>query len=434
MSNLKIAVLVGWISRPLLIITTLVNSRLLIELVGIDGLAAQSILLSLSTWLALLNLGIPQAVQNMISKYRAESLDFEMLKQTASSAVLLLFLIFLPFVMGFGVVIKYFVLNNYPDVALSTVVVFCVGLFIAGLSPLFNHILYAEQRAYWPNLYSSINAICVTSILITFRSLKIQNVNLVLYAFVIANILVAVLGILQTNAFRIWSLDRQILIDIWQNCRGFAFFAFLASGVIGIDYLIMSRILSSKDIAMYNICQRVFMGIFSVYGIILTSSWSGISEMLFAKQWEMARKKIRSLLFLGSGIVVIISGIVIPFMSMIVDIISNGNIAEVPIMFTVLFLVYLLLRIWTDTFSIALLSFNKTKVLNRSMLFHATISIVFQFLFGSKFGANGILLGLIISYLLTAVWMFPRAFYKALCVNNNGHPSHGAHSELGKIL
>ena len=275
---------------------SLVNSRLLIELVGVDGLAIQSILISLTIWFALLNMGIPLAVQNLISRYRAEGKDYERLKQTASSAVLVIFIVFLPLVMGLGVAVKYLVLNRYPDVATATVVLFCVGLFITGLSLLFNQTLYAEQRGHWPNVYPALNALCVTVCLIAFQSLTIHNINMVLLVYVLANLVVAALGTLQAKVFRIWCIDRPILAEIWHGCRGFAIFAFLAAGVLGIDYLIMSRILPAQDIAVYNICQRIFMALFSVHAIILTSAWSGVSETLFAKQWGLARKRISNLL------------------------------------------------------------------------------------------------------------------------------------------
>lgn len=406
------AVIAGWIARALVIILSLVNSRLLIELVGVDGLAIQSILISLATWFALLNLGIPSAVQNLISRYRAEGKDYERLKQTASSAVLVLFIVFLPLVVGLGVAVKYFVLSRYPDVATTTVVLFCVGLFVAGLSVLFNQTLYAELRGHWPNMYPALNALCVTVLLIAFQSLSIHNINLVLLAFVLANLVIVVLGAIQARVFRTWFLDWQLLEEIWHDCRGFALFAFLAAGVLGIDYLIMSRILSAQDIAVYNICQRVFMALFSVHAIILTSAWSGVSETIFAKQWGLARNRIRNLLFTGGGMVVVLGGIVMIFMGKIAEIISHSKITVVPMTLTFLFLVYMLLRIWSDTFAMALLSCNETSVLNRYVPFQTAISIVAQIWLGSKFGTVGIMFGLIISFMATAVWILPRAFYK----------------------
>ncbi|MBV5341694.1 MAG: MATE family efflux transporter [Deltaproteobacteria bacterium] len=409
---MKTAVIAGWVARALVIILSLVNSRFLIELVGVEGLAVQSILISLATWFALLNFGIPSAVQNMISRYRAEGKDYGRLKQTASNVILLIFAAFSPLVIGLGITVKHLVLSRYPEVATTTVVLFCVGLFIAGLSVLFNQILYAEQRGHWPNVYPAINALCITGCLIAFRFLSISNINTVLLVFVIANIVVVVLAILQAKVFRTWCLDRQILKEIWHDCRGFALLSFLAAGVLGIDYLVMSRILVTQDIAVYNICQRVFMALFSVHAIILTSAWSGVSEALFAKQWEVARKRIRNLLFIGGGMVVVLGGIVMISMGKITEIISHGKIDTVPMTLTFLFLVYMLLRIWSDTFAMALLSCNETSILNRYVPFQAAISIIAQIWLGSKFGNTGIMLGLIISFLATAVWILPRAFYR----------------------
>lgn len=409
---MKLAVIAGWIARVLVIILSLVNSRLLIELAGVNGLAVQSILISLATWFALLNFGIPSAVQNLISRYRAEGKDYEKLKQTASSAILLIFAILLPFVVGLGATVKYLILSNYPNVTTITTVLFCIGLFIAGLTVLFNQILYAEQRGHWPNLYPALNALIVTGCLLILRSFSESNINKVLLVFVFANILIAGLAIIQAGVLRTYSFDRQILFSIWQDSRGFALFALLAAAVLGIDYLIMSRILSAQDIATYNICQRVFMGLFSAHAIILTSAWSGVSESIFANNWELARKKIRYLLFIGTGMAIILGSVVIFNMGKIAGIISHNKITTVSMKLILLFLVYMLLRIWSDTFAMGLLSCNETGVLNRYVPFQAVISIIAQMWLGSRYGVEGIMLGLIISFLATAVWILPRSFYK----------------------
>lgn len=409
---MKLTVIVGWIARALVIVLSLVNSRLLIELVGVEGLAIQSILVSLATWFALLNFGIPSAVQNMISRYRAEGKDYARLKQTASNAVLLIFFAFLPLVIGLAIFVKHLVLDRYPSVATAAVMLFCLGLFIAGLSVLFNQMLYAEQRGYWPNIYPAINAFCVTVCLIGLRSLSIFNINITLQIFVLSNVIVAVFAIFQSNVIPAWGVDRKILVEIWHDCRGFALFAFLAASVLGIDYLVMSRILSAQDIAVYNICQRIFMTLLSVHAIILTSAWSGVSETIFAKQWGEARKRIRNLLLIGEGSVVVLGGIVMMSMNKIAEIISHNKITAVPTVLTFLFLLYMVLRVWSDTYAMALLSCNETSVLNRYVPFQAAISILAQICLGSEFGSPGIMLGLIASFLLTAVWILPRAFYR----------------------
>lgn len=107
------------------------------------------------------------------------------------------------------------------------------------------------------------------------------------------------------------------------------------------------------------------------------------------------------------------------FMEMIADIISNHKITSVPLSLTFLFLVYMVLRVWSDTFAMVLLSFNKTGVLNRYIPFQAAVSIVAQIWLGKVFGSTGIIFGLIVSFIATAAWILPRTFYKL--TNENIH-------------
>jgi Na+-driven multidrug efflux pump len=72
-----------------------------------------------------------------------------------------------------------------------------------------------------------------------------------------------------------------------------------------------------------------------------------------------------------------------------------------------LFGLYMVIRVWTDASTVALQAANETGVLIRWIPVQAVISIAAQILLARHFAANGILLGLILSFLATVAWALP---------------------------
>lgn len=409
---MNIAVLIGWAARGVVVLLSLFNTRLLIDLVGVDGLAVHAIILSLTIWFALLNLGSPAAVQNLISKYRAEGRQYEGLKNTAYSVVVLLFLSFLPVVVLIGLVVKYWMLENYAFVNVFAVLAACLIIFLSGLGVLLNQIMYAEQRGVWPNVYPAINAIGVSVCLIVLQRLKIVNFNIVLIVFLLPTIVVFALCVVQLKAFRTWSLDRQIVREIWQHSKGFLLFATLSACTLAVDYFVMSQILKAQEIAQYNLSSRIFLTVLTVHTILLSTTWPILSELMHGNKFHEARDRLIRVLRQGLLIAAVVGTVLVVAMSRIISILSGGKVADISLAVTAGWLIYILVRVWCDTFAMGLLSVGKTGIFNRYVPFQAALSIVGQYYLGSQFGLFGIIIGLIISFLLTAAWILPVEFLK----------------------
>ena len=89
----------------------------------------------------------------------------------------------------------------------------------------------------------------------------------------------------------------------------------------------------------------------------------------------------------------------------------NLNIA-VGLIFFVLFIIYYIMRVISDTYAMFLQSVNYLKIFWIYTPFQALISISAQYFLSLKYGIYGIILGLIISFLLTSAWICPYKSYK----------------------
>ncbi|WP_422824300.1 polysaccharide biosynthesis C-terminal domain-containing protein [Xenorhabdus siamensis] len=76
-----------------------------------------------------------------------------------------------------------------------------------------------------------------------------------------------------------------------------------------------------------------------------------------------------------------------------------------------LFAAYFSIRVWSDTYAMLLQSMNELKPLWLIVPFQATLSFGLQWYLAGKFKIYGILIGLIISFILTVVIFLP-IFYR----------------------
>ena len=96
----------------------------------------------------------------------------------------------------------------------------------------------------------------------------------------------------------------------------------------------------------------------------------------------------------------------------IVDIWSGGKVYLDNYTIPILALGYVLIRIWTDTFSMSLLCFNRANLTLFPVAIQALIAIILQVLFTQRLGVPGVYLGQIFSFLFTVSWILPLRFFQ----------------------
>jgi len=405
---------VGWVSKIITAVLLLINTRFLIDLIGIEGFAAHSIIFSLIGWLALFNLGLPNAVQNTISKYRANKLSYVDIFSVVEFLVIIIFLVAIPILLLLSYGVKKFLLTNYQFVNLLSLFISLFFIFLNGLTEIYSKILFAEHKGYLPNMYPAIISILIFSILIVLKFFVLTKFNLVLCSYFIPYAFVFALAHMQSVGFVLPKFNRLIVKELLSLSKRFFIFALLAALTLRIDYIIMSKILNPQEIAIYNVDFKVF-SLFSVlYNTLLFALWPVMSELLHKREFLLAKMKLFSTLKIG--FVLVISGtlFVIIFKNSLFQIITGKKELYLSYTTAILTGIYFLVRVWTDTFAAAVQSINEVNILIKTVPFQAFISLVGQWFFGNLYGINGIFLGLILSFLLTVSWILPIKFYKII--------------------
>jgi O-antigen/teichoic acid export membrane protein len=196
--------------------------------------------------------------------------------------------------------------------------------------------------------------------------------------------------------------------------RGLVFWTFGISAAFTLlmDYVVMSQTLSSQDITIYNILTRLFMFVFFIYNALLSVLWPVVAELYVRKEWRQATTILQKNIGVGVGFMAICTVLFILSKTLIMRVIAPSSQLVLPVTTIFLFGLYFIIRVWSDTYSMALQSQNAMKVFLYYVPLQAIVSGVGMYVFSQHFGVNGILYGLITSFILTASWILPYTYYK----------------------
>ena len=174
----------------------------------------------------------------------------------------------------------------------------------------------------------------------------------------------------------------------------------------------MSQNLSAEDIVEYNLTSRIFGIVLLINNVIIATNWTPMSDLLHGLKMNQAKLRLDKILKQGLLLGGLVGLFIIIFMNPLITIWTGGKVSSIPLILGISLWLYALIRIWTDTFSMALLGYGMAGKINIFIVVQAFISIVLQIFLGRNFGSSGVVLGQIISFLLTVSWILPKIFYK----------------------
>lgn len=404
------AVLAGWLARLVVVGCGLLNTRLLLSIMSVPDYAAYAIVISMGPWVSLLNLGVPNTAQNEIAKRRASGEDFEVLRQTVVNAAVLGASVFAVLSWPLGVGLSHTVLSRYDDLSVTGMALMCFGLCLNGLGMVANQVLFALHRNFWPNVMPGVQALATTVLLLIFQANGLGGLDRAALSFALPAALSFVLMARVAQARPSRGIDLALLLDMLRRSRSFLLLAFLASATLSVDYIVMANILTGPEVVEYSLAGKVFAVLLSVHAVLLATSWTGLSDAHYQGEPRLLRQRIAKLLIVGMGIVLLPSAAILTFKDTIFELITGRHDIAVSSALLSAWALYLVLRVWSDTFALAHMSAGRLALLNGYIPFQAAISIGMQILLGHHFGSLGVMLGLCASFVLTAAWILPMRF------------------------
>lgn len=411
----------AWASRIIMALAQLASIRVLMSGLGLEQYAIFALLTGLSGWFTLADLGVGSSLQNYISEQRAkaECDDAYVIAAAALAAVLFCFLIVILYFSS--AYIAPILLKRYPLLRNSdkarlffiTSLMFVVST-LGGIS---YRIWYAEQKGYLANMLAAVASLLGYAGISIVNRFEISNrLLLSVAAFIVPSAVLPLvsfsvqIGGRLKNGFH--QLDWNIIVKVIKRASPFWAFALMANLVLQIDYIIMSQLLKSEDIVAYNLSTKIFGLALFIYVSVLTALWPVFSEAIAKGNWAMVRSHTGRYLGIGLGFMSASTTLLVWLMPRGIQFLAPNETVVIPITFILLLGVYQLLRVWTDTFAMILLSMSDLRPLWIISPLQALVSVISQWYLAQLFGLYGIVLGLILSFVLTASWALPFAVHK----------------------
>lgn len=405
----------AWGSRVVIAICQLITIRILIGNLGTNQYAFYVLLAAIIPWFQLSDFGLGVSLQNFISERRATGDNYDSLVVTGTIAASSFGLIILFFFVSIAGVLAPLYLKDIGAVPAQLshyLFVFTVVIStIAGVGGMAVRIWYGQQKGYLANVILAVSSI-VGLILVWLCSFIQGDIRLQLSVFsqFIPQALflaIALLTICRTSYNNGGRFEKALLKPILKRSSRFFFFGIMASLTLQVDYIIISQVLATKDIVEYNIASKIFGIVFFIYNAIILAIWPSCSESLASKDWKTVDAIVAKALMAGFAIVVSATLLLMAAMPEVVGLLSAREKIVVPVGFLGVFGLYFCLRVWTDTYAMILQSMSIIRPFIIIVPIQAALSIIGQFVFSRYYGKYGVLIGLIVSYLLTVAWLLP---------------------------
>ena len=419
-NHIKVAIS-AWISRIGIAIVQIFTIRMLTSYLGEEKYAVYVILYSLLAWCNLSECGVGFSLQNYISESRAAQKDYSVYLKTAFQIIVILFITFLSIAFSFSSYLQNFLLSNYlhiSEVKNVNIVLIIISIFIfLTFVNISIKILYAMQRGVIPNILQLVSYIISAILIICLNKYSSDNsfIILALLCFSVPQILVMLIPfikIFKSSFKEIFVVDREIFKIFLIRAVKFGGFAVMAASVLQIEYIVMAKTLDANSIATYNIFGKLFLFIVFVYSSVLTAFWPVSNELFNTGQYLKLKKLLFKYSILGILFTIIGIALIYIFKDYILKILAPNLNINVSLLFFILFVIYYIMRVISDTYAMFLQSINFLKIFWIYTPIQAVISILAQYFLSLKYGINGIILGLILSFIITAVWICPYKSYK----------------------
>jgi O-antigen/teichoic acid export membrane protein len=416
----------AWASRAITALVLLASLRILMDSLGLENYAVFVLLTGLTGWFMLADMGIGSSVQNFISEARGRGQSYDdLIFASGLLAALMLFVtvIAMYFISPYlaPLLLKNFTfLNESEGIKLFFLTgALSIGMGVGGIV---YKIWYGEQKGYLSNIVPAIAAVVGLIGLLLVRQTPVESRLTFSLAAFTAPLAFIPLGVLLVKQWRVIRLTNGLeyplakfhgtIRRLLKRGMQFWFFALMAAGVLQIDYIVMSQFLFAHDIAAYYISSKVFGLAFVVYSAILAALWPVFAESIAKQEWGLVQRYLRKYLALGLSFMFVCTLSLIWLMPVAVEILAPKENIIIPFGFILLLGFYHLIRVWTDTFAMVLLSISHMKPFWIYVPIQAILSFVMQWVLVPSYGLYGVVLGLIASFIFTVSWALPLATWK----------------------
>ena len=423
----------GWAGKIITALSQLICVRLVISAVGVEHYAPFALTVAIVGWFIICDLGLGASLQNYISEANVTQEDVGGKIITVCVLLISLWTILniIFFILSYWLGPLYFQGSQFLPTEEKRVLFF-LGAF-CGVSCTVGGAIYkvyfAWHKGYLSNLIPALlSVIALCLVFIVFFNLKsvsshFSPVIILSFCWLIPiNVIPTILFFKLLGKYFNY-INKINISNCWEaikNGQGFFLFSVMATLTLQVDYIIISQTLSNYSISLYNVVSKIFTLIFFFYNALIMAIWPVFCEKLKNKQWYDVKRLLNRYITVGVLFVILSTLIFIVFKSLVLNLVVPDTNLSIPLFLIILFGIYYIIRVWCDSYAVILNSTSTMKPFVILVPCQAILSIIFQ-IAGVKIAElNGLLLGLIMSFIFTVCWGLPYsvAKYKHKWINN----------------
>lgn len=406
----------SWVSKAGSVLAQLLVIPMLSKALSPGEFAAYAIIASLLAWYQLADLGFGNSVQNHIAENQTHQKPIGGFISAVTVVGFSIVLLAIPLLYLGANTATQLLLGRLElsPAAQSPLVFFWSGLFMVAnaVGTMSLKTLYALNKGVMANaitLFNSLAMLLLVALVVQTVSTEHLFLAIVIACFApmgISGMALLLYFGLSKGTWQWNDIKDHFSIMRFRAVR-FLLFAFMAACVLNVDYLVMSQTLPAEEIATYNILFRIFWVGMALYSGLLSATLPVFVAFGVRQDQESMRRYMRLYIGCGFAFVFILGLIMSVRLSTIIDFLAPGLTMQPSLTTLFLFCIYIAFRIWTDTYAVALQALSEIGIFIKVTPLQAAISIPAQILFSLRWGLDGILMGIILSFLLSAAWILP---------------------------
>ncbi|WP_421300351.1 MATE family efflux transporter [Aeromonas veronii] len=416
----------SWIARFISVTVQIFCIRYVIDAQGYNGYSVFALLSSLLAWAVLFDFGIGNALQNYVSEKRTSGEEYYSYILFSGKLVLILLLLILIFLLPLSSILSSWYLKSSDYLSVDekwSLFSYSISIFaFSSVGSMVYKIWFAEQKGWQANIVIAISSL-LGLLLVYLSSVtpEYNSLQVIIIAFYLPQAIISFACLLYRLVDAAIELQKSRKVVSHFNIKpvlyrssGFWGFTAIATVVLQADAIVLSQKISSNEIALYYIMAKLFGLAGFIYSALLQAVWPVCTELRMKREWGKLNALVKVNILVGS-LFVLVSGIgIYIFKDYLLSMLSvkiENNIS--PWLF-LLFTVYFILRVWSDTYAMLLQSMNVLRPLWYIVPFQALICLSMQWFLADYFGIYGIILGLIMSFLLTVCIYLPYVYKQKL--------------------
>lgn len=420
--NASLTMISNVVSKMLAMLVMVLSVKFSIPYLGTERFGIWMTIMSLSTVLTFLDLGMSNALINRVSQSIRKSR--QELSNIISGGLGFLFicgliissvLIIIAFLIPWQSVIKITDPKLYKELMYSAITfggLFGVFIFTSSVQRVF----VGMQLAYWNYIYLSVGSL-FSIVTLYIGALYKVNIPVLIISTTGVQVLFGFLLLIKLIKMRLF-LFKNIMLNINREKNdlfkvGGVFFILQIACMVGwgMDSLLISSTMGVTAVAIYSITQRLFMFLSQPLGIINMPLWAAYADAKNTGDYQFIKKTLKKSLIITVLFGFIGWGILVYFSSYIIAYWSDDEIV-VSTTFVILFGLWVLIERIGSAFSMYLNGCGYIKQQVYTALLLVIISLPVKLYYLNEHDIVNMMLSFIIIYTIIHVFMYGFIFRK----------------------